>query len=92
MEMDLFQEIFTYVDNVVEMNLLALCTENKNALNQIYNTAFGERTSLNKLVELLKGLLCKWDDKIKNIEIKYGPERKGDIPHSLASIEKSKNY
>ena len=69
---------------------LNLCTQNKNALNQIYNTAFGERTSLNKLAELLKGFLCKWDHKIKNIEIKYGPEREGDIPHSLASIEKSK--
>lgn len=85
-----FSRDFTYVNNVIKMNLLALCTENKNALNQIYNTAFGERTSLNKLAELLKVFLCKWDDKIKNIEIKYGPEREGDIPHSLASIEKSK--
>lgn len=85
-----FSRDFTYVDNVINMNLLALCTQNKNALNQIYNTAFGERTSLNKLAELLKGFLCKWDHKIKNIEIKYGPEREGDIPHSLASIEKSK--
>ena len=85
-----FSRDFTYVDNVINMTLLALCTQNKNALNQIYNTAFGERTSLNKLAELLKGFLCKWDHKIKNIEIKYGPEREGDIPHSLASIEKSK--
>ena len=85
-----FSRDFTYVDNVVNMNLLALCTESKNSLNQIYNTACGERTSLNKLIELLKGFLIKWDDKINDVQIKYGPEREGDIPHSLASIEKSK--
>ena len=85
-----FSRDFTYVDNVVNMNLLALCSENKNSLNQIYNTACGERTSLVKLVELLKVLLSKRDIKIKDIEIKFGPQRTGDIPHSLASIEKSK--
>ncbi len=85
-----FSRDFTYVDNVVNMNLLALCSENKNSLNQIYNTACGERTSLVKLVELLKGFLSKWDDKINDVQIKFGPEREGDIPHSLASIEKSK--
>lgn len=83
---------FTYIDNVILMNLLCLTTENKEALNQVYNTAAGERTSLLKLVELLKKKLSKYDPEIKNVEIKFGPERKGDVPHSLASIEKAKKF
>lgn len=80
---------FTYVENVILMNLLCLTTENKQALNQVYNTAAGERTSLLELVELLKKYLSEYDSKIKEVEIKFGPERKGDVPHSLASIVKS---
>lgn len=81
---------FTYIDNVIQMNLLALNTENNEALNQVYNTAFGERTTLNDLVKSLKENLSQFDSKIKEIEIKYGPLREGDIPHSLASIKKAK--
>jgi Nucleoside-diphosphate-sugar epimerases len=83
---------FTYVDNVVLMNLLCLTTENKEALNQVYNTAAGERTTLLKLVELLKKNLSEYDSEINNVEIKFGPERKGDVPHSLASTEKAGFY
>ncbi|MCB0373679.1 MAG: LPS biosynthesis protein WbpP, partial [Muricauda sp.] len=54
------------------------------------NVAFGERTDLNELVSLLKEYLGEFDSEIKNIEITYGPNRKGDVPHSLASIEKAK--
>lgn len=82
---------FTYIDNVVQMNLLAISTENEMALNQVYNVAFGERTTLNDLVRLLKRELGKFDEKIKEIEVIYGPNRKGDVPHSLASIGKAKN-
>ena len=80
---------FTYIDNVIQMNLLALTTENKEAVNQVYNTAFGERATLNDLVESLKNNLGTFDAKIKDVEVKYGPNRAGDIPHSLASIEKA---
>ncbi len=81
---------FTYIDNVVQMNLLALTSENKNALNEVYNTAVGDRTNLLELTTLLKDYLSKYDPEISKIEIKHGPNRDGDIPHSLASVEKAK--
>lgn len=81
---------FTYIDNVIQMNLLAMKTTNPKALNQVYNTAFGERTTLNELVTLLKKNLSKFDSEIANIEAVHGPNRPGDIPHSLASIDKAK--
>ena len=81
---------FTYIENVIQMNLLALSTENPEAVNTVYNTAFGERTTLNQLVGYLKEFLSKYDSEIANVEIKHGPNRLGDIPHSLASIDKAK--
>jgi len=83
---------FTYIDNVIQMNLLALSTENNAALNTVYNVAYGERETLNNLVDYLKEYLSKFDDEIKNIKVKHGPARAGDIPHSLASIDKAKQY
>ncbi len=80
---------FTYIDNVILMNLLALTSENNDAQNQVYNTAFGERTTLNDLVKYLKEYLAEYDAEISNIDIIYGDYRKGDVPHSLASIEKA---
>ncbi len=81
---------FTYIDNVIQMNMLALTTTNKDAVNQIYNTAFGERTTLNQLVGYLKEYLGAFDPAIKEIEAVHGPNRLGDIPHSLACIDKAK--
>lgn len=81
---------FTYIDNVIQMNLLALTTKNPNAVNTIYNTAFGDRTTINHLANYLKELLSQFDPLINNIEILHGPNRIGDVPHSLASIEKAK--
>lgn len=81
---------FTYIDNVIQMNLLALTTENKVALNEVYNTAVGDRTTLVQLTQLLKKYLSEYDSKIADVEIKHGPNRPGDIPHSLASVEKAK--
>lgn len=81
---------FTYIENVVQMNLLALATTNPDAVNQVYNVAYGERTTLNQLTDYLKEFLSEFDSNIKNIEIQHGPNRLGDIPHSLASIEKAK--
>ena len=81
---------FTYIENVIQMNKLAMQTENPDALNQIYNTAFGERTTLNQLVNYLREFLSEYDSQISAIEPTHGPDRLGDIPHSLASIEKAK--
>ncbi len=82
---------FTYIDNVIQMNLLALTSENQEALNQVYNTAVGDRTNLLELTSLLKKHLSDFDPKIAEVEIKHGPERAGDIPHSLASVKKAQN-
>ena len=81
---------FTYVDNVIQMNLLALETANPDAENQVYNTAFGERTTLNELFACLKEILSAFDPAIADVPAVHGPNRLGDIPHSLASIEKAK--
>ena len=81
---------FTYIDNVILMNLLALTSDNSASVNQVYNTAFGERTTLNDLVSNLKEYLSDFDPKIADVEVIYGDYRKGDVPHSLASIDKAK--
>lgn len=81
---------FTYIENVVQMNMLAITTENPQAVNQIYNTAFGEQTTLNQLVGYLKEYLSEFDPAIGTVKIEYGPKRNGDIPHSLACIDKAK--
>ena len=82
---------FTYIDNVIQMNMLAMTTTNPNATNQVYNTAFGERTTLNQLVGYLKEFLSEFDPEIANVKIIHGPNRLGDIPHSLACIDKAKS-
>jgi UDP-N-acetylglucosamine 4-epimerase len=82
---------FTYIDNVIQMNELAMTTQNPEAINTVYNTAYGDRTTLSQLVSLLKTKLSKLDKKIAEVSIIHGPNRAGDIPHSLASIEKAKN-
>jgi len=82
---------FTYIDNVIQMNVLAITTDNHEALNQVYNTAVGDRTTIKDMAELLKEFLSAYDSKIADIDIKHGPNRKGDVPHSLASIDKAKH-
>lgn len=81
---------FTYIDNVIQANHLAASVSNKEALNQVYNVAFGERTTLNQLYDYIQKFAGAYDKEILKIPIIYGPERAGDIPHSLASIEKAK--
>ena len=81
---------FTYIDNVIQMNVLALTTTSPEAVNQIYNTAFGERTTLNQFVTYLKEYLSDFDSEIAKIEPTHGPTRAGDIPHSLACVDKAK--
>lgn len=82
---------FTYIDNVVQMNELVMTTANPEAVNTIYNTAFGDRNTLNNLVDYLKKYLSQYDEKIMEVPVIYGENRKGDIPHSLASIDKARN-
>ncbi|AXG75206.1 NAD-dependent epimerase/dehydratase family protein [Flavobacterium arcticum] len=81
---------FTYIDNVIHMNELAMTTNNPEAINTVYNTAYGDRTTLNDLIGYLKEFLSKYDSEIGNVNVIHGPNRAGDIPHSLASIDKAK--
>ncbi|OOV29251.1 LPS biosynthesis protein WbpP [Flavobacterium sp. LM5] len=81
---------FTYIDNVIQMNELAMTTTNPEAINTVFNTAFGDRNTLNDLVGYLKLYLGELDERIQDVAIAYGPNRAGDIPHSLASIDKAK--
>ena len=81
---------FTYIDNVIQMNEKAMLSSNPEAVNQVYNTAVGDRTTLNTLVGYLKEYLSEFDPKIAEVEVIHGPNRQGDIPHSLASVEKAR--
>ena len=81
---------FCFVDNAVQANILAACTENELALNQVYNVAFGGRTTLNELFELIRekvAAVCPSAAAVKPI---YRDFRPGDILHSLANIDKAK--
>ncbi len=82
---------FTYIDNVVQANQLAVLANDPGAVNQVYNVAYGERTTLNELFGYLRDNLSCFDPAIAGIEPEYGPNRAGDIPHSLASIDKAKS-
>jgi UDP-N-acetylglucosamine 4-epimerase len=75
---------FTFVENAVQANTLALFTQKKEAINQVYNIAYGTRTSLNEVFEMIKEIAGS------DLAPKYGPERKGDVKHSLADISKAK--
>ena len=82
---------FTYIDNVIQINKLAMFTTNKEAINQVYNVAYGESSTLNELFEEIKSNLILFDSKIGELNCIHGDYRKGDIPHSLASIEKAQH-
>lgn len=80
---------FTYISNVIQANERAATTENSEAVNTVYNVACGERTSLNELMSLLKVLLSQYDERIAQVKSEHGPVRAGDVPHSLAAIDKA---
>ncbi len=80
---------FTYISNVIQANELALLTNSPEALNTVYNVAFGENTSLNTLFRLLTEMLTELGVPASGIKPVYGPDRAGDVRHSLASIEKA---
>lgn len=81
---------FTYIDNVIQINLLAATTNEASAFNQVYNVAFGDSSDLNSLYSLIRKKLADFDPDVLDLEANYGPERKGDVKHSLADISKSK--
>ncbi len=81
---------FTYIDNVLLMNELALNTTNSKAIGEVFNTAVGERSDIKLLLGLLKTFLSIYDPEISKVKVLYGPERKGDISHSLANIDKAR--
>ncbi|MCW5515579.1 SDR family oxidoreductase [Muriicola sp. Z0-33] len=85
-----FSRDFTYIDNVIQANICSLVANSPEAINTVYNVAYGERTTLNELVHFLQKYLSEYDPEIASVEIQYGPERAGDIPHSLASIDKAR--
>ncbi len=80
---------FTYIDNVVQINQLALLADNPLGINTVYNVAFGENTSLNDLYAYLTEYLTPYSPQVAKIKPIYGPPRKGDVMHSLASIDKA---
>ena len=75
---------FTFVDNAVQANIKALFTKNKEAINQVYNIACGEQITIKEMFDYLA--------KVSNSDLKaiYGPDRIGDVKHSLADISKAK--
>lgn len=86
-----FSRDYTYIENVVQANLLALAATRDCVLNEIYNVAYAAQTSLIELVSLLKHRLLNHDSTIQDLQPVFGPERAGDVPHSLASITKARN-
>ena len=80
---------FCYIDNCVQANILAACAENEDALNQVYNVAFGERTTLNELFTMIKERVADVHPEVKSINPTYRDFRAGDVRHSLADISKS---
>jgi UDP-N-acetylglucosamine/UDP-N-acetylgalactosamine 4-epimerase len=77
---------FCYIDNVVEANLLAAAAVDQEAINKVYNVAYGRRTTLNELYDMIKQGLLPFRPELESIEPVYGPPRKGDVRHSLADI------
>ena len=84
-----FSRDFTYVANVVQANELALLVNKPEAINTVYNVACGEQTTLSELFAYLRESLSEFDPQIAKVEPQYGPNRAGDIPHSLANISKA---
>ncbi len=80
---------FTYIDNVVLANNLAATVENPAALNQAYNIACGDSVNLNEMTAMLRTALAAHNPKIAAVEPVHGPNRAGDIPHSMASVGKA---
>ena len=83
---------FCYVENAIQANLLAATTDNAAALNQVYNVAVGERTTLNELFELERMLLIEQFPRVRECRPRYREFREGDVTHSQADISKARNF
>jgi UDP-N-acetylglucosamine/UDP-N-acetylgalactosamine 4-epimerase len=81
---------FTYIRNVIQANEKAAFTSNEKAFGEVFNIAFGERTTLLELITELKNALSVHSPEVKTISVSHEMERPGEIPHSLASIEKAR--
>ncbi|HWQ38689.1 MAG TPA: SDR family oxidoreductase [Burkholderiales bacterium] len=81
---------FCYVENAIQVNLLAAMTDEPEALNQVYNVAVGERTTLNELFELQRALLAKHFPQVRDTRPRYRDFREGDVRHSQADISKAR--
>ena len=81
---------FCFVDNAVQANLLAATTENPDAVNQVYNVALDDRTSLNRLFEMLRAVLAETNPELVSAKPGYGEFRPGDVRHSQADIAKAR--
>lgn len=84
-----FSRDFTYVSNVVNMNLLALINQNDEIKNHVYNVACGDRITILEMTQIIKNYMSKYDSKINEVNILFGDERDGDIAHSNADIKKA---
>lgn len=82
---------FCYIDNVIQANLLAALADKPEAINRIYNVAFGERVELNTLCSWIRENLSRYDESIRGIEARHAAPRPGDIAHSLADISMARN-
>ncbi len=71
---------------------LAMITKNSAAINQVFNTAVGDQTTIKEMAEAIKTGLTKYKKEVAKIPLQFGPERLGDVPHSQASIEKAISY
>lgn len=85
-----FSRDFTYIDNVIHANQCALLAEDSAALNRAYNIACGQQITLLQLFAALRDNLAQFDPAICSVEPEFGPERTGDIPHSLADISNAR--
>jgi UDP-N-acetylglucosamine 4-epimerase len=81
---------FCYIDNAIQSNLLAATCQNGDALNKVYNVAYGEQTTLNQLFWLMKENLIPYKPDIESIKPHYGPSRKGDVRYSQADINRAR--
>lgn len=81
---------FTYIDNVIQVNLLAAVTQNPGALNQVYNVAYGSSCTVVELFNILRAGLSRFKPEVMKVQPAFAPERPGDIKHSLASVEKAR--
>lgn len=81
---------FTYIENVIQANRLAVEVENPQALNQVYNVAYGAGTSVVDLVEMIRAALKNHLDHVSEVPVEFGPGRRGDVRDSLADISKAR--